>query len=176
MKEEKAGRVFDLLVRKIYEAAKQRHSVYCDYPCFDEEDVRQYLGHIFLGDLNVDYDGTIVWTNWTQFGNASWEHFVDAVNNAMNDILDVLEGKHIISRLQEIAMSFNSDDVDSAYEMVEEIERLIQDLKRMGRQMTPTLVCAYCNTEIEVDDLNDIVECPNCGAIVSKETAGKVIE
>lgn len=34
------------------------------------------------------------------------------------------------------------------------------------------LVCSYCNTEIEIEYLSDIVECPNCGEVVSKETAG----
>jgi len=36
------------------------------------------------------------------------------------------------------------------------------------------LICAECNTEIEVDCLDDIVDCPNCETEVSKETAGKV--
>lgn len=36
------------------------------------------------------------------------------------------------------------------------------------------LVCPYCNTEIEVEELDNIVECPNCGNTVSKENAGKI--
>jgi DNA-directed RNA polymerase subunit RPC12/RpoP len=36
------------------------------------------------------------------------------------------------------------------------------------------LVCSKCNTEIEVTYLDDIVECPNCGEIVSKENTGAV--
>lgn len=38
------------------------------------------------------------------------------------------------------------------------------------------LICSECNTEIEVDYLNDTVECPNCESTVTKENAGKVIE
>lgn len=38
------------------------------------------------------------------------------------------------------------------------------------------LVCATCNTEVEVEFLADIVECPNCGAEVSKENAAAVKE
>ena len=37
------------------------------------------------------------------------------------------------------------------------------------------LICPYCNTEIEVEFLTDIVECPNCEEVVSKETAGGII-
>jgi len=37
------------------------------------------------------------------------------------------------------------------------------------------LICPYCNTEIEVEFLMDIVECPNCGVTVSKESCGGVI-
>lgn len=36
------------------------------------------------------------------------------------------------------------------------------------------LICPKCNTEIEVEFLDDIVECPNCETEVSKENAGKV--
>lgn len=33
-----------------------------------------------------------------------------------------------------------------------------------------TLICAKCGTEVELEQLDDVVECPNCGADVSKET------
>ena len=39
----------------------------------------------------------------------------------------------------------------------------------------PTLVCGYCNTEVEIEFLDDVVECPNCGNTISKENS-KVIE
>jgi len=37
------------------------------------------------------------------------------------------------------------------------------------------LICPECNTEIEVEFLDDCVDCPNCGMPVTKENAGKVI-
>ena len=37
------------------------------------------------------------------------------------------------------------------------------------------LICPYCGTEIEVEYLDDIVECPNCGETISKENAGGVL-
>jgi len=37
------------------------------------------------------------------------------------------------------------------------------------------LICAKCNTEVEVKDLDDIIDCPNCGKEISKENAGKII-
>jgi predicted RNA-binding Zn-ribbon protein involved in translation (DUF1610 family) len=36
-------------------------------------------------------------------------------------------------------------------------------------------ICPCCNTIIEVDDFDCIVDCPNCGQEVSQETAAKVI-
>jgi len=42
-------------------------------------------------------------------------------------------------------------------------------------QVMPILVCPACNTEVEVEFLSDVVECPNCGMTVSKENAGKVL-
>jgi len=36
-------------------------------------------------------------------------------------------------------------------------------------------ICPFCNTQIEVDDINDIVECPNCKEMVEKENADNVI-
>lgn len=38
------------------------------------------------------------------------------------------------------------------------------------------LICSECNTEIEVEFLSDIVDCPNCGAEVSKENCGSITE
>jgi uncharacterized CHY-type Zn-finger protein len=38
------------------------------------------------------------------------------------------------------------------------------------------LLCGACQTEIEVRFLDDIVECPNCKAEVSKENCSEVIE
>lgn len=38
------------------------------------------------------------------------------------------------------------------------------------------LVCGECNTEVEVEYLSDITECPNCGAEVRKETCPLVEE
>ncbi len=37
------------------------------------------------------------------------------------------------------------------------------------------LVCAECNTECEVENLDDITTCGNCGGEVSKENAGAVL-
>ena len=45
-----------------------------------------------------------------------------------------------------------------------------------GGENMSKFVCPYCNTEIEVEYLDDVVECPNCGEVVSRENAGKVIE
>ena len=36
------------------------------------------------------------------------------------------------------------------------------------------LICLNCNSVIEVENLNDIVECPNCRTEVSKESAGGI--
>ena len=36
------------------------------------------------------------------------------------------------------------------------------------------LICPNCNTVIEIKNLDDIVECPNCGTEVSKESAGGI--
>jgi DNA-directed RNA polymerase subunit RPC12/RpoP len=37
-----------------------------------------------------------------------------------------------------------------------------------------TLICPECNTEVQVDDLNDTTACPNCGFEVNKENAGGI--
>jgi hypothetical protein len=36
------------------------------------------------------------------------------------------------------------------------------------------LVCNNCNTENEVNFLNDVTECGNCGKEISKESAGAI--
>jgi len=36
------------------------------------------------------------------------------------------------------------------------------------------LICPNCNTEIEVEFLDDIIECPNCEREVSRENAGEI--
>jgi predicted RNA-binding Zn-ribbon protein involved in translation (DUF1610 family) len=36
------------------------------------------------------------------------------------------------------------------------------------------LVCSNCNTEVEVEFLDDITDCPNCGLEISKENASAV--
>ena len=37
------------------------------------------------------------------------------------------------------------------------------------------LVCAQDNTDVEVEDVDDVVTCPTCGDDVSRENAGEVI-
>ena len=54
------------------------------------------------------------------------------------------------------------------------IEAIIEEIKEVDNYEAK-LICPYCNTEIEVQFPDDIVECPNCGKIVNKENAGKVI-
>jgi predicted RNA-binding Zn-ribbon protein involved in translation (DUF1610 family) len=38
----------------------------------------------------------------------------------------------------------------------------------------PKLLCPTCKTEVTVEFLEDIAECPNCGEMISKETAGAI--
>lgn len=37
------------------------------------------------------------------------------------------------------------------------------------------LICANCNTECEINNLDNIIECKNCGEEVSKENAGSIL-
>jgi len=54
------------------------------------------------------------------------------------------------------------------------VEVIIEGTKEID-DCEAKLICPYCNAEIEIQFLDDIVECPNCGEIVSKENAGKII-
>jgi len=81
----------EALVREIYSVARKIHGQYCSYPCFGEEDVRRYLGHLLLGDLEVRAEGTSIRTNWGIFGNTSWVHFVGSISAALDEILNKLE-------------------------------------------------------------------------------------
>ena len=44
-------------------------------------------------------------------------------------------------------------------------------LLNLGKEVNMViLICSECNTEVELEWLDDIAECPNCGAEVKKET------
>ena len=85
------GDLYECLVELIYDLAKKRHSEYCDYPCFTKYDVKQYLIYMLKNEFKAEYNGTSVITPWGIFGNTSYDHFVDSVSYAINEILNKFE-------------------------------------------------------------------------------------
>jgi hypothetical protein len=68
------------------------------------------------------------------------------------------------------------DDETRGENFFDGYEQEQKHLKTKGRYTNMNiLICAYCNTENEVEYLEDVIECCNCGEELSKENAGKVL-